>query len=190
MAARKTASPARKAAPAARKTAPAGRKAAVPAGRKAAKKEPARRNPIEDITIGVTPPHMAEGTEAFAVDRKMGDRATRPGTVALSRLPWLRQDRSYRVGYYMLTHGLRQATGHREIEVCNVPALFVRSTMELLNTIADGILNDGLKLRHGATMLIGDPSDDFAPIVGFRRIRPGEHGSDHEVEVLRLLFLR
>ena len=139
--------------------------------------------------IGVTPPSMADDTEAAAFEAKLGDAATRPGTVALSRLPWLRQDRSYRIGYYMLTHGLRQA-GHREIEVCNVPALYVGATRDLLNTLADHILNDGLKLRHGDTMGLGDPGSPFSSIVGFRRIRPGEHGSDHGVEVLRLLFLR
>lgn len=154
-------------------------------------KKQKRRDPLELITIGVTPPHMAPDTEAERVDRAIARRETRPSPMALSKLPWLKQQYAYRVGYHMLTHGLREHASHPELEMCNVPGAFVQPAMQLMNHICDYILNGGGVLKHGEAMSVG-PSDDeeLAAHIGFRRIRPGKGGMDHEVDVLRITFLR
>ena len=145
-----------------------------------------RRDPRDVITIGITPPQLAPESEACALHNRIGNRETRPEPHALAELPWFAQDRAYRAGFYMLTHGLREHGEHAEIEVCNVPGAYVRATMQMLNGLADYILNDGGRFAHGETMQLS--SEPFAAI-GFRTIAPGESGTDHDLEVLRVHFL-
>jgi hypothetical protein len=161
---------------------------APPAKRRPKTDEP--RDPAALIAIRIVPPHVVAGSDAAVADARLDEPELRPGTVALSRLPWLRQDRALRVGYHVMTEGLTEHAGHRELEVCNVPAFFIEATVQLLHTIADGILNNGVRLRHNQTMSLAHPDDELSALLSFRRIRPGEHGSQHDAELLRVLFLR
>ncbi len=145
-----------------------------------------RRDPRRLVLIGITPPDLAPGTTAARLDRRLARRATRPGPAALAKLPWLAQDRAYRVGYYLLTHGLRRHAGHPEIEVCNVPGVLLRAAQDLLNDVAEFVLNDG-RVKDGDTMMLGD---DPLAIIGFHRIGPRQAGTVHDRPVLRVVFLR
>jgi hypothetical protein len=145
-----------------------------------------RRDPRRLVMIGITPPDLAPGTAAARLDRRLAARATRPKPAALAKLPWLSQERAYRAGYYLLTHGLRRHAGHPEIEVCNVPGVLLRAAQDLLNDVAEFVLNDG-RVRDGETMLLGD---DPLAVVGFRRIGPRQSGTVHARAVLRVVFLR
>lgn len=145
-----------------------------------------RRDPRRLVLIGITPPDLAPGTTAARVDGRLAKRATRPGPTALAKLPWLSQDRAYRVGYYLLTHGLRRHAAHPEIEVCNVPGVLLRAAQDLLNDVAEFVLNDG-RVKDGDTMMLGD---DPLAIIGFRRIGPHQAGTVHDRPVLRVVFLR
>jgi hypothetical protein len=144
----------------------------------------------ELIQINITPPDLASDTDASRVDGLLADRASRPGPIALSKLPWLRQNVAYRVGYHMMTHGLQEHAGHPEIEVCNVPGVLVRPMGTILNQLAAYVLTTGKKLLPGQTMSLTSSEDPLLGVMSFRRIRPGKGGMDHEVDVLRLLFLR
>jgi hypothetical protein len=145
-----------------------------------------RRDPRKLVLIGITPPDLAPGTAAARIDRRLAARATRPAAAAIAKLPWLAQDRAYRAGYYLLTHGLRRHARHPEVEVCNVPGVLLRAAQDLLNDVAEFVLNDGT-IKDGDTMLLGD---DPLAIVGFRRIGPHQSGTVHARPVLRVVFLR
>jgi hypothetical protein len=145
-----------------------------------------RRDPRKLVMIGITPPDLAPGTTAARLDKRLAARASRPRPTTLAKLPWLAQDRAYRVGYYLLTHGLRRHASHPEIEVCNVPGVLLRAAQDLLNDAAEFVLNDG-RIKDGDTMLLGD---DPLAVVGFRRIGPRQAGTVHGRPVLRVVFLR
>jgi len=145
-----------------------------------------RRDPRRLIMIGITPPDLAPGTAAARLDRRLAARATRPKSAVLAKLPWLSQERAYRVGYYLLTHGLRRHARHPEIEICNVPGVLLRPAQDLLNDVADYVLNDG-RIKDGHTMMLGE---DPLAIVGFRAIGARQSGTVHDLPVLRVVFLR
>ncbi|MBI5482605.1 MAG: hypothetical protein HY906_27370 [Deltaproteobacteria bacterium] len=145
-----------------------------------------RRDPRRLVVIGITPPDLAPGTAAARSDRRRAARATRPTGAALAKLPWLSQERAYRAGYYLLTHGLRRHARHPEIEVCNVPGVLLRAAQDLLNDVADFVLNDG-RVKDGDTMLLGE---DPLAVVGFREIGTRRSGTVHDLPVLRVVFLR
>ena len=152
--------------------------------------ESTRKDPEDYVHIGITPPDLADDTEAQRLDGRLASAETRPGPVALSMLPWLKQNVAYRAGYHLMTHGLKEHADHPEIEVCNVPGVLVRPAAALLNEIADYVLNSGRKIRPGETMSLTPQDDPFLGVLSFRRIRPGKGGMDHDQDVLRLLFLR
>jgi hypothetical protein len=145
-----------------------------------------RRDALELVSIGMTPPELAPGTDAFRVNAKLSNRWTRPKPETLAKLPWLSQDDAYQAGYYLLTHGLREHADHPEIEVCNVPGAFVPSAMRLLNHLADYVLNDGRLSTAETTMVDSEP----LAVVGFMRIAPQARGTVHDEEVLRVVFVR
>ena len=97
----------------------------------------------------------------------------------LETLPWFRQNEPYQVGYHLVTHGLREEANHPEFELCNVPGAFINASANLLNEIADRVL-DGERFANGENMGFSD-GDDFLKVIAFREIVP--HG------VLRVLFL-
>ena len=145
-----------------------------------------RRDPRRLVMIGITPPDLAPGTAACRLDRRLSARATRARPATLAKLPWLAQDRAYRAGYYLLTHGLRKHARHPEIEVCNVPGVLLRAAQDLLNDVADFVLNDG-RVRDGETMMLGE---DPLAIIGIRTIGARQSGTVHDRPVLRVVFLR
>ena len=138
------------------------------------------------VTIGVTPPDLAPGSAAARFDASVKTPATRPSPSALAKAPWLAQDRAYRVGYHMLTHGLSDH-GHMELEMCNVPGALLGGASELLMHVASYVVDDGGKLSHGEVMLV-----DESPlaVVGFQRIKQGSKDTEHEADVLRVVLLR
>ncbi|MCS6899635.1 MAG: DUF4261 domain-containing protein [Polyangiaceae bacterium] len=148
------------------------------------------RDPEDFVHIGITPPDLAGDTKAQRLDAQLANTETRPGPIALSKLPWLKQNLAYQAGYHLMTHGLMEHANHPEIEVCNVPGVLVRPTAAILNKIADYVLNSGRKIRPGETMSLTPQDDPFLGVLSFRRIRPGKGGMDHEQDVLRLVFLR
>jgi hypothetical protein len=177
--------PAPKDAPA--KAAPAKGAKAKPAKGKAAKaKRPRRKHADDYVTIGITPPELADGTNAFELNARLADMESRPDPALVAKAPWLNQERAYRAGYYLLTHGLREAAGHPEIEICNVPGAMLGSAHDLLTALADYALNEGA-FAHGEAMMV---TERPLSVIGFLAIAPGERGTDHETEVLRVVFLR
>lgn len=138
------------------------------------------------MTIGITGPELARATPALRLNQKLSKKDTRPGPESLAKLPWLQQDRAYRAGYYLLTHGLKQHAKHPEIEMCNVPGAMLDNASRMLNSIAEYVLK-GHSLAHGQTMLI---NEDPLAVVGFMQVVPGARGTVHEAEVLRVVFLR
>lgn len=154
------------------------------------KSAPARRLPENFVHIGITPPNLAKDTDAQRLDELLSDREGRPSTIVLSQLPWLKQRTSYRAGHHMMTHGLREHANHPEVEVCNVPGVLVRPIAQILNEIADYVLNSGRQLKPGQTMSLTPVDDPFLGVLSFRRIQPGKGGSDHTEDVFRVIFLR
>lgn len=154
-----------------------------PAKRPAAKKP--KKTAIDLIKVGVTPPWLAEGSMAADVYKLFGNKATRPAPAELAVFPWFRQDEAYQIGYYLLTHGLRELCDHPELELCNVPGAFVGPANALLNELADYVLGGG-RLADGESMQL---EADLLKVIAFREIKPGQHGTDHDRPVLRVLFL-
>lgn len=171
-------------------------KKAVPATKKSATKKSATKKSatkktskppraVDTITIGITPPWLAPETMASDVYQLIANKATRPPAEELATFPWFRQDEAYQIGYYLLTHGLREQADHPEIEICNVPGVFVGAAQGLLNWIADYVL-EGNKLDHGESMQM---EGQVFSVIGFQQIEPETSGTVHDAPVLRVLFL-
>jgi hypothetical protein len=161
---------------------PAKKPAAKPAKKPVAK--PANNGPA--FTIGITPPELAQATEAERFDLSVRSPKTRPTGTALTKAPWLAQDKAFRVGFYLLTHGLA-AHGHPEIEMCNVPGALLEAATALLDHLGSYVVDDGAKLASGEAMMV---SEDPLAVIGFERVPPGKGGTAHDVDVLRVVFLR
>ena len=170
-----------------KKTAPKKTAPKKTAPKKTAPRAPKKRRAIDTIKVGITPPWLAEDTMAHEVYSLFGAKSTRPPPEELAAFPWFRQDEAYQVGYYLLTHGLRAHADHMEIELCNVPGVFISAAQDLLNFIADYVLEGG-RLAHGESMEIPDGSG-FLKVIAFREIAPTTSGTDHDGPVLRVLFL-
>jgi hypothetical protein len=167
---------------AAKKAAPA------PAKKKSAPapKAPKRRDVFELLTIGITPPELAPDTDAHRLNASLANRSTRPSPEQIAELPWLAQDQAYRAGYYLLTHGLRQHADHPELEMCNVPGALLKAAQGVLNHLGDYVLNQRA-FAHGEVMML---SENPLAAVGFMVVAPNARGTVHDVEVLRVVFLR
>ncbi len=152
----------------------------------AAKKKARVKKAADVVTIGITPPELAPGTPAHRLNKRLARRDSRPGPEELATLPWLAQDKAYRAGYYLLTHGLREHAKHMEIEVCNVPGAFLGQATRVLNVVADYVL-EGTRVAPGEVMILGE---EPLAVVGFLGVEPGERGTSHDARVLRLVFLR
>lgn len=161
---------------------PAPKKPAPEKAKAAAK----RRDVFSLVTIGITPPELAPDTPAYELNGRLANRSTRPTPEELADLPWLAQDRAYRAGYYLLTHGLRKHAGHPELELCNVPGAMLASAQGILNHLSDYVLNERA-FSHGEVMML---SENPLAVVGFLKIAPQERGTVHDGDVLRVLFLR
>jgi hypothetical protein len=154
--------------------------------KKSAAAEPERRDVYDLVTIGITPPELAPETEAYDLNATLANRATRPAPEEIAVVPWLAQDRAYRAGYYLLTHGLRMHAEHPELEICNVPGALLSAAQGVLNHLADYVLNHR-SFAHGEVMML---SDSPLAAVGFMTVGPHERGTVHDVDVLRVVFLR
>jgi hypothetical protein len=165
---------------------PAKKTPAKPARKAAAK--PARKPAAKKVKlqIGITPPELAEGTPAEKVFRGMASPKTRPSIEQIAKLPWMAQDRAYRVGYYMLTRGLTEAAAHPELEICNIPGAMLEASGDLLMMLGQAIINGELKLADGEVMLL---AEDPLAVIGFKQIAPGKEGTVHDAPVLRIVFL-
>ncbi len=172
---------------AAKKAAPAKAAAKKAAPAKASAKRKGKAKKAADVvTIGITPPELAPGTAAHRLNKRLARKDSRPGPEELATLPWLSQDKAYRAGYYLLTHGLREHAKHPEIEVCNVPGAFLGQASRVLNVVADYVL-EGTRVAAGEVMILGE---EPLAVVGFLGVEPGERGTSHDTRVLRLVFLR
>lgn len=163
--------------------------AAKPVSKKPATKKPATKKHdhahAPEIRIGVTPPELSEAAAA-AFDEAARAPGTRPPPQKLAVAPWFTQGKAYTVGYHLLTHGLSDA-GHPELELANVPGAFVDSAVDLLHHLASYVL-EGHRFAHGEVVKVAD--EPTLGVVSFHEIAPGKGGTDHEVPVLRLVFVR
>jgi hypothetical protein len=150
------------------------------------KASPKKRDPKKLITIGVTPPWLAEDSDASKLLNLVAKNDTRPSPEDLSKFTWMSQDRAYQVGWYLMTHGLHEHANHPELEICNVPGWFVPAAGDVLNELASYILNES-PLKHGESFKTNNgPYDTF---ISFREIAPGTSGTEHDFPVLRVLFM-
>jgi hypothetical protein len=148
-------------------------------------RKPARAKP-RTLQIGITPPEMAPRTAALKTWRALSSDKTRPSMLEIAKLPWLAQDRAYRVGYYLLTRGLSEHAAHPELEMCNVPGAFLEAAGDLLLGIGNAILEGSLHLADGEVMLV---EESPLSVIGVRSIAPGKEGTVHDAPVLRIVFL-
>ncbi|MBI5537608.1 MAG: hypothetical protein HY898_33100 [Deltaproteobacteria bacterium] len=153
---------------------------------KPAKGKPAGKKAAAKVEICITPPDLAPRTTALQVFRKLASPKTRPSMTEIAALPWLAQDRAYRVGYYLLTRGLAEHAGHPELEMCNVPGVFLEAAHGILSALGNAVLGEGLRLADGEVLLA---DEDPLSVIGFRLIKPHKHGTIHDADVMRVVFL-
>jgi hypothetical protein len=110
----------------------------------------------------------------------IGSGVARPGIDEMSSWPWLDQD-GHRRGTRLMTIGLRVYAAHPEIELDNLPTMFVEPGVRLMKELAGYVLAGG-QLEHDDVMQM---RDSLPCLVGFRRV-PGQTADD---EVVRVLFL-
>jgi hypothetical protein len=110
----------------------------------------------------------------------IGSGEHRPGMDEAASWPWLEQT-EHRRGTRLLTVGLRVYAAHPELELNNLPTMFLESGMRLMKELAGYVLAGGA-LEHDDVMQM---RDSLPCLVGFRRI-PGKSPDD---EIVRVLFL-
>lgn len=137
------------------------------------------------VEIRVTPPELLPGSPAKALDRRLADTRRHPGAETFAETPWFSQAEALQAGYHLLTDGLRENLDHPELEICNVPGAFVPEALRLLEVVAGYVL-DGTRLDPGEMMLLAERPK---AMIAFMRVEPGERGSAHEEDVLRVVFV-
>jgi hypothetical protein len=110
----------------------------------------------------------------------IGSGEGRPGMDELAGRPWLDQD-AHRRGTRLVTVGLRMYSGHPELELNNLPTMFLESGLRLMKELAGYVLAGG-ELEDDDVMQM---RDSLPCLVGFRRIA-GETSDD---EIVRVIFL-
>jgi hypothetical protein len=110
----------------------------------------------------------------------IGSGENRPGMDEIAAWPWLEQT-DHRRGTRLITVGLRMYAAHPELELNNLPTMFLESGMRLMKELAGYVLAGG-ELEHDDVMQM---RDSLPCLVGFRRI-PGETADE---EIVRVLFL-
>ncbi len=130
------------------------------------------------IAVLYTPAGLADGEEAGEeLDRISKDRAAGRGLSKemlkeLRASGWLRQAR-WRRGGYFTTNGLRATTGNPDLVLLNVPSAFAPWALQLLNHVADYLLETGVQLEPGEVFAFSDPKfPDMA--VAFDLVEPGD----------------
>jgi hypothetical protein len=94
--------------------------------------------------------------------------------------PWLDQD-GHRRGTRLLTIGLRIYAAHPELELDNLPTMFVEPGVRLMKELAGYVLAGG-QLEHDDVMQM---RDSLPCLLGFRRIA----GQTPDEEIVRVIFL-
>jgi hypothetical protein len=131
------------------------------------------------VQIAVELPSEA-GSAGYEELSGIGSGENRPSMDVISAWPWLDQD-AHRRGTRLLTVGLRVYAAHPEIELNNLPTMFLESGMRLMKELAGYVLAGG-QLEQDDVMQM---RDSLPCLVGFRRIA-GETPDD---EIVRVLFL-
>lgn len=110
----------------------------------------------------------------------IGSGEDRPPIDELATRGWLTQETHVR-GTRLLTIGLRIYAAHPELELVNVPTMFLESAIRLMNELAAYVLNGG-QLEHEDLMQMRDA---YPCLLGFARIA----GETPEDELVRVIFL-
>lgn len=110
----------------------------------------------------------------------IGSGEDRPGMDEMAHRPWLDQD-AHRRGTRLVTVGLRVYAAHPELELANLPTMFLEPGMRLMKELAGYVLAGG-ELEHDDVMQM---RDSLPCLVGFRRVA-GETSDD---EIVRVIFL-
>ena len=110
----------------------------------------------------------------------IGSGAARPGMDELSGRSWLDQD-GHRRGTRLVTLGLRVYAAHPELELDNLPTMFVEPGVRLMKELAGYVLAGGA-LEHDDIMQM---RDSLPCLLGFRRIA----GETLDEEIVRVIFL-
>lgn len=117
-----------------------------------------RPPPLEQLVgVSVTPPALADGTEAQAREAALaelshGDRAALLSVA--STQPWLDPVRPFSCGHHLITEGLHALTGGPELELANVPGPFIHAAAELLERMARYVLTAGGALADGQVIAL------------------------------------
>lgn len=136
---------------------------------------------IDDPRVQVAVELPSEpGSAGYEELSGIGSGENRPSMDEMSSWPWLDQD-AHHHGTRLVTIGLRMYAAHPEIELCNLPTMFLESGMRLIKELAGYVLAGG-QLEHEDIMQM---RDSLPCLVGFRRVA-GETPDD---EVVRVLFL-
>ena len=110
----------------------------------------------------------------------IGSGDARPGMDEMSGRPWLDQD-GHRRGSRLQTVGLRVYAAHPELELDNLPTMFVEPGVRLMKELAGYVLAGG-QLEHDDIMQM---RDSLPCLLGFRR----SAGQTPDDEVVRVIFL-
>ncbi|GEM_PF-2710199 len=134
-------------------------------------------DPRVQVAVELPNEPNAAGYEELA---GIGSGENRPPIEELATRGWLTQQTHER-GTRLLTIGLRIYAAHPELELINVPTMFLESAIRLMNELGAYVLNGG-ELEHEDLMQMRDA---YPCLLGFARI-PGETPED---ELVRVIFL-
>jgi hypothetical protein len=144
---------------------------------------------IEDlVNVAIVAPPDAVGSEAAARQEALA-AASREDRAALAALaneqPWLVPLRSFACGHYLVTQGLHDLTGGPELEVVNVPAVFLPSAVRLLQLVARHLARGEHSLQPGQVVNLGEAGVILLAATAPDEFRAGEHAEPP----LRVVFL-
>jgi hypothetical protein len=131
------------------------------------------------VQIAVEPPSVP-GAPGHDTLQAIGSGEGRPPMSTLAATPWLiqeDQERGCRIG----TVGLRVYAAHPELELLNLPTMFLEPGIKLLKELAGYVLAGG-RLEDEDVMQMRDA---LPCLVGFREM-PGQDGGDPVVRVVLL----
>jgi hypothetical protein len=79
---------------------------------------------------------------------------------------------AWRRGGYLTTSGLREAAGHPELALLNVPGAFAPMAQQLLNEVGEYVLESGARLGSGEVLALTHPFAEM--FITFEHLPPGE----------------
>jgi hypothetical protein len=131
------------------------------------------------VQVAVETPNLPDAP-GHAELQGIGSGDDRPSMPELAGRPWLTQD-GHRRGSRLLTVGLGMYAAHPELELQNLPTIFLEQGIRLLKELAGYVLAGG-RLEEGDVMQM---RDSLPTLVGFTEV-PGEGDADPVVRVLLL----